>query len=76
MRFFHGLVACAAPATALLLSPLTAPPAHAGPSNEGQSNIDGCGLLNLSYNGDSPIEIDRTLNLDFGAGSAGSDHDN
>ncbi|GAB2685607.1 hypothetical protein GCM10027271_55330 [Saccharopolyspora gloriosae] len=70
MRILRGL-ACAAPATALLLSPV----AHAGPSSDGQSST-GSGLLNVSYNGDSPIEIDRTLNLDFGAGSAGSDHDN
>ncbi|MFR9728279.1 hypothetical protein ACL03H_03555 [Saccharopolyspora sp. MS10] len=58
------------------LALLLTPAAHAGPSGEGQSAIEGGGLLNISYNGDSPIEIDRTLNLDLGSGSAGSDHDN
>ncbi|WP_243788497.1 hypothetical protein [Saccharopolyspora gloriosae] len=76
MHFLRALAAHLALAIALLLAPIAAQAAHAGPSSEGQSNIDGGGLLNLSYNGDSPIEIDRTLNLDLGAGSAGSDHDN
>jgi len=50
--------------------------AHAGPS-DGHSDA-GHGLLNLSNNGDSLLEIDRTLNLNFGGhgGNAGSDNDN
>lgn len=68
--------ACLALGAALLFASATA--AQAGPSNEGQSGPAGPGLLNLSNNGDSLLEVDRTLNFNFGGqgGNAGSDNDN
>ncbi|PKW18988.1 hypothetical protein [Saccharopolyspora spinosa] len=50
--------------------------AHAGPSSDGHSDTRGVALVQFSNNGDSLIEVDRTLNFNSGDGSAGSDNDN
>ncbi|MBK0866928.1 MAG: hypothetical protein IJH84_25640 [Saccharopolyspora sp.] len=76
MRLLRQLAACAALAGTLLIAPIGV--AHAGPSSDGHSHAAGPSALNLSNNGDSLLEIDRTLNFNFGGpgATAGSDHDN
>ncbi|MGI8307213.1 hypothetical protein [Saccharopolyspora hattusasensis] len=51
-------------------------PSSDGPSGDGHSDTRGVALVQFSNNGDSLIEVDRTLNFNSGDGSAGSDNDN
>ncbi|MEV6226301.1 hypothetical protein AB0L88_00240 [Saccharopolyspora shandongensis] len=73
MRIFGRTAGFAAMSGVLLAA--AAGTAHAGSGSTGHSDANGLALVQFSNNGDSLIEVDRTLNFNSGDGSAGTDAD-